>query len=480
MNDFYRTRDSRLGHAHLSRRTMIQAGSIGLMGLGMADVAASRALAAPSKSVPHKSVIFVFLNGGISHQDSFDLKPEAPDSVRGEFQPIATRTPGLDICEHLPLLAQQSERYALLRSIASGSSGHEEACHMLFTGRLDFPAGFNLTRVPSPNEWPSLASQVTYLTKGRNNLPPAAVLPQPSVNEAGAVRPGQYAGRLGPKYESWRLHVAAACALGNGACPHCFRFDGTPFQHGSPTIFEMPTLSLPEGGRFRLDNRVQLLANIEQQQRRLERGAEMAKLDRSRQQAISVLADPRVQTAFDVEQAGPQLHARYGKNKFGLSLLMARRLVEAGVNMVQVNLGKNSSWDTHRRNFPNLKENLLPYMDRAVSGLLDDLAESGLLESTLVVVTGEFGRTPKINPDGGRDHWGPVMTSLFAGAEVRGGNVIGATDNIAAQPIAERHTIENLAATVLSTLGIPRDAQWVDFDGRPHEVYRSEPVAGLM
>jgi hypothetical protein len=458
---------------------MIQAGSIGLMGLGLADVAAARALAAPSKSIPHKSVIFVFLNGGISHQDSFDLKPEAPDSVRGEFRPIATRTPGLDICEHLPFLALQSERYALVRSIASGSSGHEEACHMLFTGRLDFPAGFSLARVPTPNEWPSLAAQVTYLTKGKDNLPAAAVLPQPSVNEAAAVRPGQFAGRLGSKYEAWHLHVASACALGNGACPNCFRFDGTPYQHGSPTIFEMPTLSLPEGGRFRLDNRVALLANIEQQQRQLERGAELARLDRSRQQAISVLADPRVQQAFDVERADPQVLARYGKNKFGLSLLMARRLVEAGVNMVQVNLGKNSSWDTHRRNFPNLKENLLPYMDRAVSGLLDDLDESGLLENTLVVVTGEFGRTPKINADGGRDHWGPVMTSLFAGAGVRGGNVIGATDKIAAQPIADRHTIENLAATVLSTLGIPRDAQWIDFDGRPHEVYRAEPVAGL-
>jgi uncharacterized protein (DUF1501 family) len=171
---------------------------------------------------------------------------------------------------------------------------------------------------------------------------------------------------------------------------------------------------------------------------------------------------------------------RYGKNKFGLSLLMARRLVDAGVSMVQVNLGKNSSWDTHRRNFPNLKNNLLPYMDRAVSGLLDDLAESGLLESTLIVLTGEFGRTPKINPDGGRDHWGPVMTSLFAGAGVKGGTVIGATDKIAAEPIADRHTVENLAATILSTLDIPKDATWYDVDGRPYEVYRAEPISGLM
>jgi hypothetical protein len=459
-----------------SRRSMLQAGAIGLMGLGMGDVSAARALAARPAIVPDKSVIFVFLNGGIAHQDSFDLKPEAPDAVRGEFRPIATDTPGIDICEHLPLLARQSERYALVRSMATDSSGHEEACHMLFTGRLDFPTGFSLARIPSPNEWPSMAAQVTYATRGRNNLPPAAVLPQPSVNEAGAVRPGQYAGKLGARYEAWHLHIAAACALGNGACPNCFRFEGTPHKHASPTIFNAPTLTLPEGGNFRFGRRVGLLDDIERQQRQLEETADLETLDRNRERAISVLADPRVRGAFDVENAAPEIVAKYGKNKFGLSLLMARGLVEAGVNLVQVNLGKNSSWDTHRRNFVNLKDNLLPYMDRAVAALLDDLAESGLLDSTLVVVSGEFGRTPKINNDAGRDHWGPVMTSLFAGAGVRGGTVIGATDKIAAYPVSDRQTVENLAATIYHLLGIPREASWTDIDGRPHELYRSEPI----
>src|SRR5262245_48910771 len=248
---------------------MIQAGSIGLMGLGMADVMAARALAGDRRSTPEKSVIFIFLNGGISHQDSFDLKPEAPEEVRGEFRPIATATPGIDICEHLPRLARQSERYALVRSMATNSSGHEEACHMLFTGRLDFPAGFSLARVPSPNEWPSMAAQVTYATRGRRNLPPAAVLPEPSVNEAASVRPGQYAGKLGPRYEAWHLNIAAQCPLGNGACPHCFRFDEDSFHHAAPTIFDAPTLTLPEGGRGRLDRRVGLLEYIETQQRRL-------------------------------------------------------------------------------------------------------------------------------------------------------------------------------------------------------------------
>ena len=192
------------------------------------------------------------------------------------------------------------------------------------------------------------------------------------------------------------------------------------------------------------------------------------------------MIDPKTKQAFEVENADPKILERYGKNKFGLSCLMASRLISTGVNLVQVNLGKNSSWDTHRRNFVNLKENLLPYADRAISALLDDLSDRGLLESTLVVVTGEFGRTPKINKDAGRDHWGPVMTSLFAGGGVRGGNVIGATDKIGAYPIADKQTTENISATIYEALGIPREMVWKDTDNRVHEIYRSVPIAGLM
>jgi hypothetical protein len=447
------------------------------MGLGSAELAALRQATAAEASRA-KSVIFIFLTGGLSHHDSFDLKPEAPDSVRGEFQPIATRSPGIQICEHLPLLAQRSEQWTLVRSVSTNSNDHGSACHMLLTGRLDLPAGFN-PNGPSPQDWPSLASMVTYAVPGRENLPQAIVLPQPSINEIGKVRPGQYAGRLGPRWEAWHVDIAAPCALGNGACPHCFRFEGTPFEHGSPTIFDTPLLSLPEGGENRLQRRIGLLRNIEGQQRDLEQLADAKKLGRHRQQAISVLADPKTSQAFDVEHADPKLLERYGKNKFGLSLLMAYRLIDAGVNLVQVNLGKNSTWDTHRRNFPNLKENLLPYTDRAVAALLDDLSESGLLENTLVVMTGEFGRTPVINKDAGRDHWGPVMTVFFAGGGVRGGSVVGASDRLGAYPAAEQQTTENLSATIYDALGIPRNGLWHDIDGRPHEIYRGEPISGL-
>src|SRR5262249_19721755 len=155
------------------------------------------------------------------------------------------------------------------RSVGTGSSGHEVACHMLLTGRLELPAGFNVNTVPNANEWPSLPALVTYLTKGRNNLPPAIVLPQPSINESGRARPGQFAGRLGPRWDAWHLNLASPCALGNGACPRCFRFDGTPFRHGSATIFDTPALMLPDGGSLRLEARVGLLRSIERQQRDL-------------------------------------------------------------------------------------------------------------------------------------------------------------------------------------------------------------------
>ncbi len=468
-------------HPVFSRRAALQAGSLGLMGLGLADVLRMRGIAAgPQVVTPVKSVLFVFLTGGLSHQDSWDLKPDAPAEVRGEFNPIPTRTPGLFVCEHLPRLAQLSEQYALIRSISTDSSGHGEACHALLSGRLDIPPGFNINVVPSPLEWPSIPSQVMHATRPRNNVPAAVVLPQPSVNEANSVRPGQYAGRLGSKWESWHIDIAAPCALGNGACPHCFRFDTEDYQHGSPTIFDTPMLTLPEGGSLRLNDRVGLLAEIERQQRNLERTADADRIDRQRMQALSVLAEPKTRSAFDVEQADPAILSKYGKNKFGLSLLMARRLIEAGVGLVQVNLGKNSSWDTHRRNFLNLRDNLLPYYDQSVSALLEDLDATGLLKTTLVIVMGEFGRTPKINKDAGRDHWNPANSALFAGAGVRGGHVIGATDKLAAYPIADKLTPENVAATIYNTLGIPRNADWHDIDGRPFELYRAEPIFELF
>ena len=465
----------RVGGPACSRRAIIQAGMAGAFG----PVLASPASGNPSGQA--KNVLFIFLTGGISHLDSFDMKPAAPVDVRGEFDPCSTATPGIHICDLLPRLAKRTNEFALVRSIGTESNGHEQACHMLLTGRLDLPPGFTTRNAPSPSEWPTLASQVMYALQGQvTGMPTSVVLPEPSVNEAARVRPGQYAGRLGAEWETWHVNIASKCPLGNGACPDCFRFDEDEFKHVPTTVFDTPMLTLPEGGHPRFASRVDLLGQVERQQAALQKSAEVSKLNQQRLQAISVLADPGTRSAFDVENADPRTVERYGRNKFGLSLLMGRRLIEAGVRFVQVNLGKNSSWDTHRRNFVNLKRNLFPYFDQSVAALLDDLKESGLLDSTLVVVTGEFGRTPKINKDSGRDHWGPVMTSLFAGGGVRGGHVIGASDRIGAYALENRFTVENIAGTMFDALGVPRSAQWVDVDGRPHGLYRADAIHDLF
>jgi uncharacterized protein (DUF1501 family) len=199
-----------------------------------------------------------------------------------------------------------------------------------------------------------------------------------------------------------------------------------------------------------------------------------------------MLTDPRVRQAFDVFGAAPRVLDRYGRNAFGWSLLMARRLVEAGVNLVQVNLGNNETWDTHGNAFPHLKDCLFPPADRALSALLDDLDDSGLLESTLVVMAGEFGRTPKIStlPQfyklPGRDHWGAVQTVFFAGGGTRGGRVVGSSDKNGGFPATDPQTPENLAATIYHALGVPGEAHWHDTEGRPHAVYHGEPIAGLL
>jgi uncharacterized protein (DUF1501 family) len=251
-------------------------------------------------------------------------------------------------------------------------------------------------------------------------------------------------------------------------------------------VFQAPSLSLPEDlDRDRVGGRLDLLAAVEGQQRQLDAGAEGANLDRHRAQAVSLLTDAKVRRAFDVRNADAKTQDRYGRNAFGWSLLLARRLVEAGVSLVQVNLGNNETWDTHQAAFPNLKDFLLPPTDRAVSALLDDLHQSGLLDSTLIVMAGEFGRTPRIfSLPGvklpGRDHWGAVQTVFFAGGGVRGGTVVGSSDKNGGFPQTDPQTPENLGATIYSALALPETTTWHDPTERPHFIYQGKPIQGLF
>ena len=474
-------------HSQIARRTAIQAGGIGLLGLGTNHLAGLRAMASGSgESVvtPSRACIYIFLSGGLSQHDSFDMKPSAAAEIRGEFQPIATNTPGLQICEHLPGLAARSHLWSLCRSLTHPSNDHSASHHIMLTGRSDLPPGFN-PNAPRPQDWPSLASVVGGVTPPRNNLPPAAVVPEPLVHYSGRVLPGQFGALMSTRRDPWFIDASPFHATSYGAFP-THEFDHQDRGNTDARLFEAPSLSLPhELTRSQLDRRVSLLSELERQCRTLETSAESEHFDQYRQGAISLLVDPKIRQAVDVTRADDRAQDRYGRNSFGWSLLMARRLVEAGVNLVQVNLGNNETWDTHGNAFPHLRDQLFPPTDRALSALLDDLHESGLLDSTLIVMAGEFGRTPKISllpahyklP--GRDHWGAVQSLFLAGGGIQGGRVVGSSDAIGAYPASDPQRPENFAATVFQSLGIPQTVSWHDELNRPHQVYHGEPIPGL-
>lgn len=478
-------------HPVVNRRAALQAGAVGLLGLGAAHLEVLRALGGESKSRPvkAKSVIFIFLSGGMSHIDTLDPKPDAPDAVRGPFRPVATRTPGVFISEHLPRLAQRSHLWALCRSLTTGTDDHELGHQVILSGRLEPPPGFNPNQ-PQATDWPAIAALANYAARGRHNLPPAVVLPEKMIRTDNLrPRPGQFAGLLGSQWDPWFLEAAAWCHEGWGACPNCYdgrsgMQDGRVYGvHRSP-LFQAPTLLLPEDvSPARLRDRVTLLATFAEQRRRLEGSAEAGRYDRHQQKAVSLLAGNRTQQAlFDVASADAKTLDRYGRNKFGWSLLLAGRLIEAGVNLVQVNLGKTSTWDLHEANFPILKDLLLPPTDRALSALLDDLEAKGLLQETLIVMASEFGRTPRINQakNPGRDHWGGAQTVFFAGGGVQGGRVVGSSDRTGARPATDPQTPDDLAATIYQSLGIPRSGVWHDSSERPHAFYTGEPLAALF
>ncbi len=488
-------------HPTISRRTAVQAGAVGMLGLGInhlcgLQTATSAEVDAPCPTA--KACIYIFLSGGLAQQDSFDMKSDAPDDVRGEFKPISTKTAGIQICEHLPMLAARSEKWALVRSLTHPTNGHTLGHFYMLTGRSEAPPGFKGDRQPRSTDWPSIASVVGDAMRGRelqgdrqpnHNLPPAVVLPERLVHWSGGVIPGAYGGMMGRHRDPFFIEATSyGDPFWRGAYPE-YTFHQLPKKRptsAAPTVFQAPNLKLAAGmNSSRFQGRLNLLDTVDAQRQALEESATVEMYDRHRQSAISLLASQKVRRALDVTGADIKTQERYGRNSFGWSLLMAFRLVEAGVNLVQVNLGNNEAWDTHGEAFWRLREKLFPPTDRALASLLDDLEASGLLESTMIVMGGEFGRTPKISllpehySQPGRDHWGAAQTLFFAGGGVQGGTVIGATDRIGAYPIDSPQKPENMAATIYQALGIPRTAVWHDEVDRPHHVYHGDPISGL-
>ncbi len=477
-----------LVHTKIARRQALQIGVVGVLGLGLNHLQ-GLVQARESDSGPGfgraKSCIFIFLSGGLAQHESFDLKPDAPDGVRGEFKPIATNTPGLQICEHLPLLAARSHLWAICRSLTHSSNDHSAGHHIMLTGRSTLPTGFD----PNTNgrfDEPSIAAIVNRTFESRNNLPTAAILPERLVHYSGRIIPGQNAGKMGDNYDPWMIDASPFHTTCYGAYPE-YSFDHQQRETPDNRLFQAPQLTLPQELPLgRVNGRLDLLAQLNRQRAAWDNAGSIHQFDRMRESAISLLTHERVFQALNVTKADDAKLDRYGRNSFGWSLLMARQLVETGVRLVQVNLGNDESWDTHGNAFPHLKDKLLPPTDRALSALLDDLSSSGQLHETLIVMASEFGRTPKISllPQHyklpGRDHWGAVQSVFFAGGGVQGGTVIGKSDRIGAVPADQPVTPEDFAATIYNALGIPRTDAWLDAEKRPHQIYYGTPIKGLV
>ncbi|MBM82643.1 MAG: hypothetical protein CMJ78_18935 [Planctomycetaceae bacterium] len=472
---------SDLQHPNFHRREFLQAGALAALGgLSISDVAALQAEQQDAARGPRRqlAVIYIVLTGGLAQHESFDPKPEAPVNIRGEFETIQTKTPGLFISEHLPMLAARSDKWAVCRSLSHTWNEHIQATSMMLTGRSVLSPNFS--RIPKPTDFPGIASVAGRMVLPHNSLPSAAVLPY------SIETPGTKAGMMGSRHDPWMIKAASDCKW-SGACPNCWDHQRRPVQqHTGWPVFQAPNLRLPDGiTQPRLDARKSLLQVVEDRQRKLDASSATVSLDTYRSGALSLLTSGKVRSAFDINNEAPKTLDAYGRNLFGYSLLFAARLVELGVSMIQVNLGRGG-FDTHGNAFDHLKNLMLPPTDQAMSALLDDLDGRGLLDDTLIVAAGEFGRTPKIFrlPQfyelPGRDHWGAVQSVFFAGGGVRGGNVIGASDRHGGYPKEAKQTPENLAASIYDALGIDAHAAWKDSNGRPYHVYHAEPIEGLV
>ncbi len=437
----------------MNRREALQVGYSGLMGLGLSSALAPRAMA--NESASPKSILIIFLTGAPSHHDTFDMKPEAPAEIRGEFEPIDTNVPGIQICEHLPHLAQQAHRYALVRSLSHNDNNHLMSTHHVLTGEKQ-PGGF-FDKVASRDDWPCYSSALQFLRPRNDGLPSGVNLPT-FLMSAPLTWPGQHSGFLGPNYDPWQI-------------------TGDPNSND----FRVDALTLMQGIDVeRLDRRQSLLNEVNIQQRALEDVAQSRRMNVDQELAISLLTSSRLSTAFELQREPDEVRDRYGRNMTGQSLLLARRLIEVGVPVVQANVGPVQNWDSHSAIFTTLKDRLLPPLDQGVAALLDDLANLGRLDDTLVMLLGEFGRTPKINNDAGRDHWGPCFFGLFAGAGVQGGQVIGRSDETAAYPATRAYSPNDVGATVYHLLGIDSEAMVHDRLGRPVRLNRGEVITPLF
>jgi len=447
-------------HRHtigVTRREMLQVGYSGLLGVGLSSIGRATARDEPSHAARKKpkAVIIVFLTGAASHLETWDPKPDAPPEIRGELGSIKTKTPGLLACEILPKLAARSDKFAVVRSLSHRENNHLVATHHVLTGHQQ-PGGF-FDKIASRDDFPNYAAGLSYFHRPPEGTPGGVNLPT-YLMEGPLLWPGQYAGFLGPKHDIMQVSRDPNAAD--------FKIDN---------LRPAPGMDIDS-----MRDRMALLESVNSQQRWLAESSETKKMTDQQQQALAVLTSGKVARAFDIDREPMAVREKYGRHAFGQSILMARRLVEAGVPVVQANMGRVQNWDTHGDNFKRMKNQLVPPVDAGVSALLDDLTDRGMLDDTLVMVLGEFGREPKVNKGAGREHWASCFCGLFAGAGVRGGQVIGKSDKNGGYPSSTPYSPDDIGATVYTVLGVDPHAEVRDRLGRPVQLNRGRVITPLF
>ncbi len=427
----------------ITRRDLLKAGVLGGLGVSLANLLRWEAEGAIASGDAGKNAIFVYLPGGQSHHDTWDMKPDSKDEmVRGEFKPIDTNLPGLQVCEHLPYLSRQADKFALLRSVHHTLAAHAPGQQYMRSGNKPSPA----------LEYPNHGSVVAKELAAPVGIPPYVSLPVNRSN-GGVETPGY----LGVKYSSFAL-------------------SGDP----NASDFNVRALATPDGLTFdRIEKRVKFMRGLDTAFRSADLNSQQLEgMDSFYHQAYDILRCAQAREAFDLSRVPDKQRERYGRTPFGQACLLSRRLVEVGVRCVAIDFG---SWDTHRDNFNSLKDTMLPPFDQGFAALLEDLHESGLLDNTVVWCTGEFGRTPKINENAGRDHWARAMSMIMAGGGIKPGQIIGKTDENAAEPVELPYSPDDAAASFLHALGIDHKKEYHTPTGRPVMISRNgNPIPELF
>jgi len=459
----------------VGRRDFLRLGGLGAMGLQASSLLQARETqAAPNGPGGKlygkaKKCILLHLWGAPPHQDTFDMKPNAPAEVRGEFMPIASQVPGIQVSDHLPLISRHTDKFTIVRSVHHKEGDHQAAAHDMLTGnRYLWLDPLNSAK---RSDYPNIGAVLAKMKPADKGLPQYVQLPCLLQTNSGKIVPGQNAGYLGKTYDPFLIS-----ALSNYAPLH---------DPGFRTFVPDSIRPYPQMTPVRWRGRQRLRQALDQRLAAADRNREVQAFDSYSQRAFDMISSPRSRKAFNLNEENEKTRRRYGYHPFGQSVLMARRLAEAGVPLVTVywrNGRKRTDigWDNHINNFVNLKNWQLPPTDQAFSALMEDMSASGQLEDTLVVLMGEFGRTPGISDQGGRQHWPQCYSVVLAGGGIRGGEVFGSSDAKAAYPATNPVTPFDLGATIYHLLGINSETTVHDFLGRPHRICSGTPISGLL